>query len=327
MKLRWKVLVLVGVGLGAAWVLLGRLPYVPVPAPHDWRPAPTYAAAVARIDSIRAHEGPEINPECHTRLLGPGIRTSNVLVIFHGFTNCPKQFDPMARDFVRLGYNVYIPRLPRHGMADRMTEELRHLTAEEMVRAGEDAVDIAAGLGDHVTVTGLSSGAVLAGWVAQQRPEVDGAVMIAPAFAPRPVPAPAARQVAGALLKLPNFFVWWDSKQGARLGGPKQCYPRFASHALAEVYRLGFSVIEGTERLGLDPGVTVLITAEGDEGVNNAMTADLARTLRSHGSNVRTYEFPESLHVRHDMIDKDQAYQRVSVTYPAIESLVVRCGR
>jgi len=39
-------------------------------------------------------------------------------------------------------------------------------------------VDAAAGLGDHVTITGLSGGGVIAGWLAQQRPEIDQAVLI-----------------------------------------------------------------------------------------------------------------------------------------------------
>src|SRR5438046_10040360 len=131
------------VGLGAGWVLLGLL-LPPVPEPRNTRPAPSYPAAVARIDSIRAHEGAGINPECHTRVLGPGRRTERVLVIFHGFTNCPKQFDPMARDFVRLGYNVYVPLLPRHGMADRMTEDLSRLPAADVAACGEAVAGLGA---------------------------------------------------------------------------------------------------------------------------------------------------------------------------------------
>ena len=301
MKLRWMTLILVGAGLGAGWMFLGRVPAVPGLA--GMRPAASYAAAVARIDSIRALEGPEINPECHTRVLGPGQRTERVLVIFHGFTNCPKQFDPMARDFVRLGYNVYVPLLPRHGMADRMTEELSRLTAAELARAGEDAVAIAAGLG-----------------------EVACAVLLAPSFAPRDLPAPAASRLTGLLLAIPNFYVWWDSKHRAALPGPKQCYPRFASHALAEVYRLGLSLLAEAERARPKAKAAIIITSRSDEGVNGELISDLARRWRRRGTEVTTYEFPESLDVRHDMIDPEQTYQRVAITYPVIESLVVRCS-
>jgi len=323
-KLLGKSLILLVVVLAAGWILLGRVPRVPEPPPA--RPALTYSVAVARIDSIRAHEGPAINPECHTRLIGPGSRTARVLVILHGFTNCPKQFDPMARDFARQGYNVYVPLLPRHGMADRMTDALSRLTAAELVRAGEDAVDIAAGLGDRITVMGLSSSAVLTGWLAERRPEVACAVLIAPSLAPRSIPEPPARRLTRVLLALPNFFVWWDSKQRADLLGPNQCYPRFASRALAEVYRLGFLVLDTAARKRPKAKAVVLITTPDDEGVNRDAIFELARRWRARGADVRTYDFPESLHVRHDMIDPDQPYQQVAITYPVIESLVVRCS-
>ena len=243
-------------------------------------------------------------------------------MIFHGFTNCPKQFDPMARDFVRLGYNVYVPLLPRHGMADRMTDELSRLTAEEMVRAGQDALDIATGLGDSVTVMGLSSGAVLSAWLAEHRPEVASAVLLAPAFAPGNVPSPVAKRLTGALLRAPNFFLWWDSKQRDRVGGPSQAYPRFPSRALAEVYRLGFRVLDEATRTRPNAAI-VIVTTRIDEGVNNDMVSELVVGWKRHGAAVTTYEFPESLRVHHDMIDRAQPYQRVAISYPAIESLVV----
>lgn len=303
--------------LATAWVGLGRLPAVA--RPGDPRPAVTYEEAIARVDSIRAGEGPGLNPLCRSRLCLSGARAPRAIVLLHGFTNCPRQFDSLASDLARDGYNIYIPRIPRHGMADVMSVDLSRLTAEELVRCGEEAVDIARGLGDRVTVVGLSSSGVLAAWLAAHRTDVDGAVLLAPSFAPRGMPGAEARRVAGALLRAPNFFVWWDAKQKAAVPGPRQCYPRFASRALAEVYRLGFSLLDEAGR-GRPPGArVVLITTARDEGVNNALARELARRWRARGASVREYEFPDSLGVRHDMIDPEQPYQRVALTYPMIE--------
>jgi carboxylesterase len=72
--------------------------------------------------------------------------------------------------------------MPRHGLADRMTSELGKLRAEELRDFGDLTVDIAVGLGDRVTVVGLSAGGVVAAWLAQHRPEVARAVLIAPSF-------------------------------------------------------------------------------------------------------------------------------------------------
>jgi carboxylesterase len=305
--------------LAILWVLLGRLP--PVPRPDPSRPALSYADATARFESIRARDGPVVNPECHPRVIAAGERTGRVIVLLHGFSNCPKQFDLLTTHFARMGFTVLVPRLPRHGMADRMSADLGKLTAEELARAGEGAIDIAHGLGEHITVVGLSSSAVLGAWLAQHRTDIDCAVLLAPSFAPHSVPAPAARRLANALLWLPNFFIWWDPRLRADLPGPRQSYPRFATHALAEVYRLGFGVLDAAAR-SKPAAKIVLVTSAADDVVNNDVAFELARRWRSRGGDVRTFEFPASQHVHHDMIDPEQPYQRIQVTYPVIEKLV-----
>ncbi|HKQ18435.1 MAG TPA: alpha/beta fold hydrolase [Candidatus Eisenbacteria bacterium] len=303
------------------WTLLGRTDPMATPGPA--RPAATYAEALARIDSIRALEGRDILPACRTRALVVGDRTANVIVLFHGFTNCPKQFDSLATILVRSGANVVLPRVPRHGLGDRMTPELTRLTAEELTRSGMAAVDIARGLGARVTVAGLSSSAVLAAWLAQNRADVDRAVLLAPSFAPRGMEAAVARRLTNAMRRAPNFFVWWDRKRKAQVPGPRQCYPRFASRALAEVYRLGFTVLDEADRAAPKAAQLAILTTASDEGVNNDLAQDLARRWRSRGAYVQTYEFPESLDVRHDMIDPEQPYQRIHLSYPVIERALV----
>lgn len=302
------------------WAVLGRTDTVAEPGPA--RPAATYAEALARVDSIRALEGADLNPECRTRVLVVGARTANVVVLLHGFTNCPKQFDSLAANLVRRGYNVILPRVPRHGLGDRMTPELMRLTADELARSGMDAVDIARGLGERVTVAGLSSSAIVTGWLAQNRADVDRAVLIAPSFAPHGMKAGVARRLANAMRGAPNFFVWWDRKRKAQVPGPLQCYPRFASRALAEVYRLGFTLLDKADRAAPKAKHLIIVTTATDEGVNNDIARDLARRWRARGAAVRAYEFPESLDVRHDMIDPEQPYQRVLITYPVLEEFL-----
>ena len=73
-----------------------------------------------------------INPLCRTRLFAHGRRTARAVVLFHGFTNCPRQFEALGRLLHERGDNVLIPRQPRHGLADRMSEDLAALTAPEL---------------------------------------------------------------------------------------------------------------------------------------------------------------------------------------------------
>ena len=101
-------------------------------------------------------------------------------MLVHGITNCPRQFIQLASLFFERGYNVLIPRIPWNGFADRSGVAMERLTARELRAFGDEIVDIARGLGERVTVLGLSGGGVVAAWIAQCRADVDKVVVIAP---------------------------------------------------------------------------------------------------------------------------------------------------
>src|SRR5437868_14139511 len=148
-------------------------PLVPRGLESHPRPAADYAEALRLVDSLRAADSPAIAPECATLLLSHGARTTRVVVLLHGLTNCPAQFDSLARIAYARGANVLVPRLPPHGFADHMTDELARVDADELCRFTDRVLDAAAGLGDSTTVSGLSIGGVMAAWAAQERSDVD----------------------------------------------------------------------------------------------------------------------------------------------------------
>ena len=302
-----------------AWLIVVPVPAGPAPSPRS--PARDYAEAISRFQRTLAGEDASINSVCRPRLLTHGRKTARAIVLLHGFTNCPKQFDSLAALLYARGDNVYQPRVPRHGLADRMTTALAGLTAEELTATAESALDLAHGLGDRVTVAGLSSTGVAAAWLAAHRDDLDEAVVIAPAFAPRGWSSAWSRPLTTLLLAAPNVFAWWDSKLKEKVPGPRQCYPRFASRGLAQVYRLGLSVLDGAAARRPAARRVVLVTTAMDEGVGNAPTHALAGRWRSRGADVVAYEFPESLGVHHDMIDPEQPYQRIGVVYPRLLAL------
>jgi carboxylesterase len=297
-------------------------PIPPGPAPSPRSPARDYDEAISRFQHTLAGEDASINSDCLPRLLTHGRKTARAVVLLHGFTNCPKQFDSLAALLYERGDNVYQPRVPRHGLADRMTTALAGLTAEDLTATAESALDLAHGLGDRVTVAGLSSTGVAAAWLAAHRDDLDEAVVIAPAFAPKGWSSAWSRPLTTLLLAAPNVFAWWDSKLKEKVPGPKQCYPRFASRGLAQVYRLGLSVLDGAA--GEPPAArrVVILTTAMDEGVANEPAHELARRWRARGADVRAYEFPDSLRVHHDMIDPEQPYERIGVAYPMILALI-----
>ena len=91
-------------------------------APPD--PATDYDDALRRVAAVEARDGAAIAPECRTRLLTHGARAARAVVLLHGLTNCPEQFRALGERLYERGANVYIPRLPEHGLADRMTTAL-----------------------------------------------------------------------------------------------------------------------------------------------------------------------------------------------------------
>jgi carboxylesterase len=113
-------------------------------------------------------------------LITHGEKMENVILFLHGFTSCPDQFGQLGQEYFKKGYNVYIPRTPRHGIKDRLGTPLKGLTAEELAEFASQSADIVQGLGDRVIVVGLSGGGSMTTWLSQERSDVDLAVPIAP---------------------------------------------------------------------------------------------------------------------------------------------------
>jgi pimeloyl-ACP methyl ester carboxylesterase len=291
--------------------------------PH---PAASYADAMAIVDSLRAADSQAIAAECRTEIFTHGAPTKHVVILLHGLTNCPAQFDSLARLAFARGANVLVPRLPHHGLADRMTGELARLDARELVAITERAIDAAHGLGDTVTVAGLSIGGVMAAWAGQERADVDRAVVIAPMLGWARAPGPWRTAAITRLgLLLPNQFAWWDGVKQQALGGPTHVYPRFASRSVAATMWLGGAVLDRAAHATPAARSLVLVTVGGDAAADNGTAAALVRHWQAHGAReVLGYEFPAGLHLSHDVVDPEQVGGNPSLTYPVLLRYISR---
>jgi esterase/lipase len=289
-------------------------------------PASSYEEAVARIEVIHSEEAhlEDLNPICTTQLFTHGKKVANAIVFLHGFTSCPNQFTQLGEEYFEQGSNVYIPRIPRHGIADRLGNPLKGITAEELAKFAAQSTDIAQGLGERVIVAGLSGGGSMATWLSQARSDVDLAVMIAPFLGVKFIPRALNRPVTNLILLLPDFFQWWDpiNKENNPNSMPYS-YTRYPIHALFENMRLGFVAEEDAKHIMPAAGAILVITNANDGSVNNELIAEFESMWRKHGEQfLQTYQFPEELGLPHDIITAGRPDSNVGVVYPKLHELI-----
>jgi pimeloyl-ACP methyl ester carboxylesterase len=290
------------------------------------KPANSYDEALRRLEELHTEEENlgGVQGVCLTRMLSHGDRTPVAIVFLHGYTSCPEQFQMLAEQVFKLGYNVLLPRMPYHGMADRLTDELRKLTAEDMARYGDTAVDIARGLGDKVAVMGISGGGTVAAWLAQNRSDVDYAMPLAPFLGMAFIPAALTRPFARLMLSLPNIYSWWDPR--TKENNPYSiyyAYPRFSFRALAETLRLGLAVLDQAQQKAAAAGRIVLITNLAEPGVSNPQCERLLAEWRKQGKKeIRTYQFDKEMKMPHDIITPGTPGVPVDIVYERLIQLI-----
>src|SRR5450755_2475127 len=200
-------------------------------------------------DSVRALEqlaaadaaDPAVNSESATRVLSHGRQTDRALLLLHGFTNSPRQMSDLGELAFARGWNVFIPRLPYHGLRDRMTNALARLREAELKTAASESLEAASSLGDRVDVLGFSMGGVMAAWLGQTH-DLHSVTAIAPFIGLKLTPHRLSSMIGETLATLPNAWLWWNIwERGRQL--PMHAYPRYPTHAVAELLRLGQDVM------------------------------------------------------------------------------------
>ncbi len=277
----------------------------------------TYEAGIEIAASLKNLDGPNVNLACHTRLYTHGHRTERSLVLLHGFTNCPQQFDALGRHFYGLGWNVLIPRYPRHGYSDRLTTSIAELRSAQLLALANRAAEAGAGLGERLTVAGLSLGGTLTGMLAQERESVERGVLIAPMLGLQRIPGPAHPVLAELAYVLPNFWIWWDSNLKDKVE-PAYGYPRLSTHAYAALFKTATRVLKAARAAAPKAGSISVITNASEPGLENRFTYQLVERWRRHGAAVSTFEFPLSERLPHDLIDPANPAQNTNLVYPVV---------
>ena len=245
------------------------------------------------------------------------------MVLLHGISSCPRAFVDFAPMLFARGWNVVALRMPENGYADRATDALKRLTAEQLRDWGDLAVDVAAGLGEEVVVLGISAGGVVAAWCGQNRPEVGRVVLVAPMFGL----ANLGPRLNGAIMRvtlfLPDFSIWKDPILRERLEGLPHCYKRQSSRATGEILRLGAAVRRQAE--AAPPAAAAGCARHQRQrhrdrqrpGEAARRPLGAARAWRS-----TRYEFAKAHRLGHELVDPMEPGADPRLTYPVLVRMI-----
>jgi pimeloyl-ACP methyl ester carboxylesterase len=286
------------------------------------RPVTEYEAVVAEIERIRAQEARDgVIEQCLSRLLTHGEKTERAVVLVHGLTNCPKQWELFGEEAFRRGWNVLILRLPEHGLGDRETgtigsaSHLRDLDAEKLTRYADQAVDLGIGMAENTDVMGLSLGGTVAAWTAQERDEVDRVVVIAPGIGSAGMPYAGTWAVTNLFTHLPDISVSGVTKLNHE-------YQGWSTGGIADTFVLGKYVRKRSEDVKpRAPEISVMLNPN-DKTISNPVAEELVEAWRGHGREITLYWLPAEPKLEHDVIDPGQPWARPAFVYPRLFALL-----
>ncbi len=266
----------------------------------DPQPAPmtSYDEAVARIQQIQEDEKPITREIARSILMVHGEKTEDVYVLVHGVTNAPHEFEELGKLLYDQGANVLILRMPYHGLASGNIRELKALKPEDIREYADTTIDIAAALGENMTVIGLSAGATVAAWMAQNREEVDRAVLLSPFMGIKQTPMFLDPILMRAFLRLPNLAVGGASEEDRAW-----VYKGESSKGIATFMLIGQATLKQAAQAPPQADAIYIITTASDLGADNRWAVKLADVWKAQGGDVDAYEFPKSEHVPHASID------------------------
>ena len=255
-----------------------------------------------------------LDPRCKPVLNYEPSRTK-VALLFHGYTNCPAQYDELTPLLTDAGYNVYAPLLPYHGNRDKLTDATSYLTPNLLEEHLGESISVARTLGDDITAIGVSGGGVLA-TAALASPEVDYALSLAPFHLPAMLPSRSIAPTTKIASSIPNYTRFWDpgSNPDSR-EGPAYAYRRFSTHSLAAYQDLTLRLPHNNRE---SRGRLTVVLNRNDEAINNTFAERYPRQLEDMNLETEVIYIPNEWNLEHDIIDPNQSFARPDLVYPFI---------
>lgn len=261
-----------------------------------------FAAATSQAEKIVAADtaDPHVRPECRSQLLTHGKRAVRAVLLLHGYTSCPSGMAGLAKVYFDHGYNVWLPRAPRHGTTDPLAHT--HVEAQELTTYANDAMNIVAGLGGDAGVAGISGGGVLATWLAGHRAEdVHHLLVLSPFYEPNTAQAP--RFEVKPLIVLFGFRLLPDHIDDNG----------FSYSSLSQYLRIARNL--DLDRKGPLSTVAVVTSANDDFIDHQRAVAIPRRIAELDGAKLGVHELPKELGIGHDIAEPAEVKDHAAELY------------
>lgn len=252
-----------------------------------------YDGSMAAINRQITHDTAEagLRNECRSFAKTHGKKTAKAILLIHGISGCTSDMADIANVFYEQGYNVYVPRVPQHGYADKK----RHgqISFSDMVNYMTTSARQVSGLGEEVGVAGHSGGGNMATWLAQYGNGLFSRVLlIAPFYEPSASQAPKwqiplMRNLYGNNI-LPDRYSGNDEVNGLS-------YRTLAKYVtLKENYKANLAA-PGLKHVGV-------VVSEGDHDIDPDLAHDIPQKMATNNNASFQYKkFPASMNIGHDM--------------------------
>lgn len=225
-------------------------------------------------------------------------------MMIHGVSACPQQFADLGDTFFNAGYNVYIPRVPSHGLTDNK----RHgeITIPAMAQFMNSSTSIISGLGDETGVVGLSGGANMATWITQYNSQtISRALLLSPFYQPSESETPSWK--IPLLRNLYGRNILPDSFTGSNLS-----YRALGKYIIiAKNYKSDLKA-PGLKYVGV-------VTSENDTAIDKNLAVNIPKQMAAaSGAKFQYYSIPASFGIGHDIValNQDEVKKHADKLYP-----------
>lgn len=230
-----------------------------------------------------AKSGGELQKDCSPffKLAKENVKGS--VMLFHGYSACPQQYNEVAAELADIGYNVFVPLLPGHGRVpvksgDKVIDNSENLPdVKSTVIYEKFAANMGLMLKDEPgtkVIGGLSVGGVIASRAMLANPDIyDRGFLMAPFFN---AAGPVSLLIPAVEAIMPNKSMGWGEKceNQRRLGRAGYC--DFKVTNIAAVRRFGLDTLKD---VGNIKKPMQIIGVEKDPAASNSAIAEAVKKL------------------------------------------------